>query len=219
MQKRVWKKKLMLIVSCVMLCAAAAGAKDVRAAVKPIYTGDKYVDYIAEKMIKSAGVKSGMSDDKKVKKIYHYMTTHFKHRHYYHSRNKYKVYYKLMPKKKFNAYKKKTDALKKKGKISYNYKNTDELWCMQRRIGDCTDHAAIFKILCNHVGVKAETCRGQYRNRNGKRSPHSWNYAVVNGKKYYYDVDVEIQNYGGGQGDYYWYKKTLSEAKRNHIFH
>ncbi|MFR6167942.1 MAG: hypothetical protein ACLUKE_07195 [Blautia wexlerae] len=46
----------------------------------------------------------------------------------------------------------------------------------------------------------------------------SQNYAVVNGRKYYYDVDIEIQNYGKGQGDYYWYKKTLAQAKGNHVF-
>ena len=41
---------------------------------------------------------------------------------------------------------------------------------------------------------------------------------IVNGRKYYYDVDIEIQNYGKGQGDYYWYKKTLAQAKGNHVF-
>ena len=40
----------------------------------------------------------------------------------------------------------------------------------------------------------------------------------MNGRKYYYDVDIEIQNYGKGQGDYYWYKKALAQAKGNHVF-
>ena len=42
--------------------------------------------------------------------------------------------------------------------------------------------------------------------------------SLKDGKTYYYDVDVEIQNYGNGQGDYYWYKKTLKEAKKTHEF-
>ena len=50
----------------------------------------------------------------------------------------------------------------------------------------------------------------------GRALMNTW--KTVNGKKYYYDVDVEIQNYGNGQGDYYWYKKTLSEAKKTHVF-
>ena len=214
------KKLFMMAVGVIMGAVAAFGMIPEQAkAVRPVFTGDKNVDYIAEKMVKSAGVKKNMSADQKVKRIYHYMTTHFHHVHYHNSGKSYKVYYSLKKyKKQINAYKLKTDALQKKGEIKYNYKNINELWCMQRRIGVCTDHAAIFKILCNHVGVKAEVCRGQYKNRSGKRSPHSWNYAVVNGKKYYYDVDVEIQNYGNGQGDYYWYKKTLSEAKKTHVF-
>ena len=83
---------------------------------------------------------------------------------------------------------------------------------MQKRGGVCSDQAAIFVILCNHVGVDAGVCNGYYKNLDGTRAGHSWNYAIVDGKKYYYDVDVEIQNYSKGQGDYYWYKKTLKQA-------
>ncbi|MCD8077335.1 MAG: hypothetical protein LUE63_02955 [Lachnospiraceae bacterium] len=79
-------------------------------------------------------------------------------------------------------------------------------------------NAAIFQILCNHVGVEAGICSGYYLNRNGTTAGHSWNCAVVNGVTYYYDVDVEIQNYGKGQGDYYWYKKTKSQSKKNHQY-
>jgi len=34
-----------------------------------------------------------------------------------------------------------------------------------------------------------------------------------------YDVDVEIQNLGKGQGDYYWFQKTRQEAEKTHEFH
>lgn len=85
---------------------------------------------------------------------------------------------------------------------------------MQKRGGVCSDQAEIFAILCRHVGVDAGVCNGYYKNLDGSTPGHSWNYAVVNGRKYYYDVDIEIQNYGKGQGDYYWYKDTgTSEGK------
>jgi len=187
-------------------------------AMKKTYTGNKTIDYIAESMIKSAGVKESMSDDAKVKKIYHYMTWHFKHTHA--GRKKYfKVYYsKKKIKKQINAYNALVKKMKKKGRIKVDSKYSKYEWNMMRRVGSCIDIAAMFAILCRHEGIKADTHRGYYKNRNGSRPSHSWNYAYVNGKKYYYDVDVEIKNRGGGQGDYYWYKKTYSQAKKTHKF-
>ena len=199
---------------------APAGTKGIAKAKDIVmYTGNPNVDYMAEKMIKAAGVKSGMSDDQKVKKIYHYMTKKFKHKHY--DGTKRKNYYNLTKlKSKIASFQKKTEKKYAKGTVVYNYAYgyTTE-FCMSTRSGVCNDHAEIFKILCNHVGVEAEVCGGYYKNRNGSLAGHAWNSAIVNGKTYYYDVDVEIQNYGGGQGDYYWYKKTLKEAKKNHVFY
>lgn len=183
-------------------------------------TGNPEIDYMAEQMVKAAGVKMSMSDEQKVKKIYHYMTKKFKHTHYKALNNKYKAYYnlkKLTPK--IIKYMKKTNKLLAKGELVYNYQyGYTTTWCMQRRRGVCDDHAEIFKILCNHVGVEAGVCGGYYLNRSGSKEAHAWNYAIVNGKKYYYDVDVEIQNYKKGQGDYYWYRKTKKQAKKNHKF-
>lgn len=197
---------------------APKGAKGVaKAKAIPILTGDAEVDYMAEQMCKAAGVKSNMSDDKKVKKIYHYMTTHFKHVHDLSKRTKYYNLSKL--KTKIKKYRRSTDSKVKSGKMVYSC--MEDYWletAMVRRGGVCDHHALIFKVLCNHVGIEAGRCGGYYKNRNGSLSPHAWNYAVVGGKKYYYDVDVEIQNYKKGQGDYYWYKKTLSQAKKTHKF-
>lgn len=183
----------------------------------PLLTGNDNVDYMAEQMLLEAGVCSDQSDEQKVKNIYHYMTTHFHHVHYSKS-GKYKVYYNMKKlRKKVRAYKAETNARYAAGELFYTYKYGQE-WHMQRRIGVCTDHAAIFAILCNHAGIEAGVCSGNYKNRDGSTPNHSWNYAVIDGRKWYYDVDVEIQNYGKGQGDYYWYKKTRAEAEETHIF-
>lgn len=184
----------------------------------PMLTGDVYIDYMAEKMVKEAGVKSSMSQDQKVKKIYHYMTKKFKHVHY--GEKAPKPHFNLSKlERQVTSYRRVTDSNLRKGKLIYNYYRGAGQWNMSRRCGTCGDHAAIFKVLCNHVGIDAGICSGYYKNRNGSLAPHSWNYAVVDGKTYYYDVDVEIQNYRGGQGDYYWYKKTKSQAKKNHKFY
>lgn len=89
---------------------------------------------------------------------------------------------------------------------------------MVQKSGVCDYHAAVFKVLLNHAGIEAGVVGGYYKNRSGSLSPHAWNYAIVNGKTYYYDVDIEIQNYKKGQGDYYWYKKTYKQATSNYVF-
>lgn len=185
----------------------------------PMLTGDKYVDYLAEVMCNAAGVKASMSQDEKVRRIYHWMTYNFKHVHYSLS-GSYTKYYDLNSLTgKVGYYR---NAINQKiidGTVIFNfYKYSNISWNMERRIGQCNNHAAVFKILCNHVGIEAGVSKGYYLNRNGTRMGHYWNYAVVNGVTYYYDVDVEIQNLGKGQGDYYWYKKVRTEAEKTHLF-
>lgn len=185
-------------------------------------TGDEKVDYMAEQIIKDAKIKESQSESEKVRRIYHWMTVNQKHEHYYEG-GSYKKYYRLSSaavKKKIKSYRKTTDQLREEGKLVYtnDYNLIRRSWNMEHRVGVCTDNAAIFKILCNHVGIEAGICSGYYLNRNGTKPPHSWNYAVVDKVTYYYDVDVEIQNYGKGQGDYYWYQKTKAEAKKTHQF-
>lgn len=196
----------------------AAGVAEAKTA--PILTGDAQIDYMAERMIKSAGVTSTMSDDTKVKTIYHWMTRYFKHKHYDEMSSTDKEYYDLTAlKDKIAAYKATNDSLVASGKMVYSFYGAGEVSNMVHRYGVCSDNSAVFKILLNHVGVEAGICEGYYLNRNGTAVGHTWAFALVNGKHYYYDIDVEIQNYGKGQGDYYWYKKTKTEALKTHEFY
>lgn len=198
---------------------APSGTAGLASAKTPLlYTGFQNVDYLAERMLSSAGVTSGMTDDEKVRRIYHYMTTNFHHIHYG-ADSKYTIYYDLNKlRKKVASFKKTSDSKYNSGKVFYTYNYYGLDWNMQRRAGVCSDHAAIFVVLCNHAGVEAGTCSGYYLNLNGTKAGHTWNYAIVGGNIWYYDVDVEIQNYGKGQGDYYWYKKTRAQAERTHQF-
>lgn len=181
----------------------------------PIYTGDAQVDYLAEKICKAAGVKMNMSDDKKIKKIYTYMTKNFKHFHSYKKKKKFYNVKKMTAK--IQQYKTASDIQYAESKIMYNYIDTRGIRkAMEYRGGVCDYNAAIFMILCNHVGVVSYRCGGYYVNSSGSYSPHAWNMAVVNGKIYYYDIDVEIQNYRKGQKSFHWYKKTYKQSCKNH---
>ena len=196
---------------------APSGEKGLAKAKKIIqYTGTASIDYMAEQMLKDAGVKASMSDDAKVKKIYNYMTKNFKHD----TGQTKKTYYNLTKlQKKIETYGKKAEKKLNNGKLVYNFYGSYAIQrTMVQKSGVCDYHAAVFKVLLNHVGIEAGVVGGYYKNRSGSLSPHAWNYAIVNGKTYYYDVDIEIQNYKKGQGDYYWYKKTYKQATSNHVF-
>ena len=85
------------------------------------FTGNKEIDYIAEEMIRAAGVKAGMSQDERVKAIYHYMTVYFKHVHYS-KKKQYTVYYDVENadvKQKIDAYYAETQTNYKAGKLTY----------------------------------------------------------------------------------------------------
>ena len=121
-------------------------------------------------------------------------------------------------KKEIKSFRAQTAKRVNAGEISYTDKYSGMLKYMLKRGGECNAQAGVFAVLLNHVGVECGVCHGRYLNRNGTAPNHYWNYAVVDGRTYYYDVDVELQNYGKGQGDYYWYKKTRAEAEETHAF-
>ena len=75
--KTITKKKSFKVSS-----KAPSGKDGVAAAATiPEYTGVDEIDYMAEKMITSAGIKTTMGQDEKVRRIYHWMTVNFKHKH------------------------------------------------------------------------------------------------------------------------------------------
>ena len=202
---------------------AASGAKAFRSALGSvgIYTGDTKIDYMAQQMVKAASVKLNMSDAQKVKNIYHYMTRNFKHVRSQGEVEASRVFYDLDSlASQVSAYETSIYKYWKRGSILFDSTLADSTTalCMQRRAGTCENTAAIFKLLLAHVGVQSGLCEGYYVNRNGKTSEHTWNWAIVDGEKYIYDLDIEIINYGGGQGDYYWFGKSYSESKENHSY-
>lgn len=201
---------------------APGGTKGLKAAKKiKFYTGDATCDYLAEDMLKKAGVKANMSDDKKVKKIYTYMVKNFKHTDNYDS---IKLKYNLKKlKSKIKAYGDKTQKLFDSHQVMHNYITNDFMLgflqdCLARRGGVCTENALMFKIMCQHEGIPCYLCDGYYLNQNGTTRGHSWNKAIINGKSYYFDVDVEIQNYKKGHKSFYWYKKTYEQSTKNHKY-
>lgn len=204
-------------------------------------TGDAELDYMAEMMLREAGVTASMSAEQKVQQIYYWVSHTFRHVHDNHTNYK-KVYDLNALSGEIQAYKASTDRLVAEGKAQYvrliycsgikystgaytdsrhiSIQNTVKLW-FNSRVGQCNRTADAFMILCNHAGIEGGVCAGYYLNSNGTRSGHYWNWLRLNGEVYYYDVDVQLQNNAKGfRHPYYerWYKADRAMALRYHQF-
>lgn len=204
-------------------------------------TGDAELDYMAEMMLREAGVTSSMSAEEKVQRIYYWVSHEFKHVHDSHTN--YKKHYNLTAlAPSVKAYRAATDKLVAQGKATYvtlvycagikyttgaytaskhtSFQNTAKLW-FNSRVGQCNRTADAFMILCNHAGIEGGVCAGYYLNSNGTKSGHYWNWLRIGGEVYYYDVDVQLQNNAKGfRHPYYerWYKANRAMALKWHQF-
>ena len=174
------RKKLLMLFVIMMCCLPMLGLK---AEAKKIYTGNTKVDCAAEKIIQSC-TKPGMSRRQKLKRVYLYLVKHMK---YTRSRGPVRV---KVTKKEMKAFRKETAALRAAGKVRYSSKFStiyDNLLTLR---GKCKDMSGAFCILANHLGYRAGYTTGRYVRSNGISSPHWWNYVIVDGKKYYCDVQA-----------------------------
>lgn len=62
---------------------------------------------------------------------------------------------------------------------------------MLKRTGDCVDYSALFILLLGHLGFDARMIPGSFINSNGTRVSHKWNYVLVGGKYYWFDIRMD----------------------------
>ncbi len=210
-----YSKKITTLKVSTSAASGSSGLKNVNYV--PIYTGDASVDYLAEVMVKAAGVTSTLSQDAKTKRIYYWLAHNFYHVKYTEPLGT-RFYNLSKLQTKIASYQKTVEKQVTAGTAVYSYYSISNIYQkLEYRCGVCNDTAAIFKILLNHVGIESVRWNGYYVNLSGKKSNHFWNAAVINGVTYYYDLDVELQNLGKVPM-YYWYKETRKQSEKRHIF-
>lgn len=182
-----------------------------------VYDTDPYINYMIEDMLRQAGVSDSMSDDEKIKTIYHWMLYNIKHDDELDYDKNYPAHYDFdvieSGARRISFF---TDTLVNMGKAKYADIVSEAMTTYW--VGVCGGVTSVFVAMCSHAGVDAGFCGGAYINRNGTRVGHYWPYAYVDGQQYFYDIDVEIKNLGKGQGDWYWYKKNRADAEKTHEF-
>lgn len=187
-----------------------------------IYTGDASIDYMVY-LIDKKLIKSGMSDDKRVRVIYDWMVkncTFTKDVKDYSKLKNMKCYFDFEKKsnqKKADAYEKKVMAKIYKGEALCIGTSWHDAYrastALAYRKGSCSYLTPMFNVLCNGAGVEAYIVDGDYINADKSRMYHNWSFVKVSGKYYWYDVPVACKNKSNKA---YWYKKGTKFSKTYH---
>ncbi len=186
------------------------------------------IDYMTEVYLQRAGVKPSQSDDQIVQRIYTFLAKNWLYPYEggYFRGSQIKSFYYDDPM--LDVYEQTTHARKDAGEITLNSKyalgemtdlETGEVVgtvnfmsdAMLRLVGVCDENSAAFTIMCNHAGIVAGKAGGSVDGVS-----HAWSWAIVNGKKYYYDPGFAIHTYHSTKKvDYSRYKMKRSAMKKN----
>ena len=172
----------------------------------PVYAGQRGTDYLINEMVKKAGVKKGASDEKNAKKAYIYLTKYFK---YYYETKKLKTYHKYLTEEQALKLEKKYDQMVYDGKIRYDNSQVGGFRDWNKHVGVCDDFSSIFTLMLQRVGMTAGRVGGKINNNS-----HSWCWAKIKGKKYYFDPGTSIHYYTKNKKiNYSYYKMTKKDMK------
>ena len=62
---------------------------------------------------------------------------------------------------------------------------------MLKRTGNCAHYAALFALLLSHLGFDSRMIHGQFINMDGSTAEHTWNYVLVDGTYYWFDIRID----------------------------
>ena len=66
---------------------------------------------------------------------------------------------------------------------------------MLKRTGDCVNYSSLFAVLLGHLGYDCHVIPGNFINPNGSKVSHKWNYVLIDGKYYWFDIRIDHSFY------------------------
>lgn len=66
---------------------------------------------------------------------------------------------------------------------------------MLKRTGDCVNYSALFAVLLGHLGFDSHIISGYFINPGGSKVSHKWNYVLIDGKYYWFDIRIDHSFY------------------------
>ena len=89
---------------------------------------------------------------------------------------------------------------------------------MLKRNGDCARFSAMFAVLAGHLGYDCHIIAGDFINSDGSTIIHKWNYMLIDGKYYWFDIRIDhsIFNRNGYLPHYYFMVEDTGLWEESH---
>ena len=89
---------------------------------------------------------------------------------------------------------------------------------LQYGYGDCIDFAAAFAVVTGLLGYECHLISGAFINGDGSTSAHTWNYLLLDGEYYWFDIRIDHAEYErrGRVGYYYFMEPDTEKWERQH---
>ena len=89
---------------------------------------------------------------------------------------------------------------------------------LQYGYGDCIDFAGAFAIMTGLLGYECHLISGVFINGDGSTSVHTWNYLLLDGEYYWFDIRIDHAEYTrrGRIGYYYFMEPSTQKWERQH---
>ena len=91
---------------------------------------------------------------------------------------------------------------------------------MLKRTGNCAHYSALFALLLSHLGYDSRMIHGEFINMDGSAVEHTWNYVLIDGQYYWFDIRIDDELLATYQIDdhSYFMEADTAEWAKEHNF-
>lgn len=216
MNAKLWGKRLCSLFLCLLMLTPAALAAGVRQDRTPIFSGDVFVDYMAEVILKSIPT-GGKTDAQKIAAVYDWIIRNCKREGEYGDPYFDIDYLNAHGEEWADLY----NSLYAQGKIRMHYDMYVNAFASDMalyRMGNCAHYSALLNVLLEHLGYETYLIAGEFINSDGSHVMHKWNLVLVDDQFYWLDVRMDHASYartGSISHTYFMKTDTAQWAKRH----
>ena len=87
---------------------------------------------------------------------------------------------------------------------------------MLKMTGSCASFTSLFTVLLGHLGYDSRQFHGVFINMDGSQAEHTWNYVLIDGTWYWFDIRID-HAIGGGSHQYFM-KQDTEAWEKEHIW-